>query len=81
MLEAREFQKIWDTLEGTIDDKRFQEVQYKLKVQAREAQWWRDACLLYFQTFSRRPIPAELERPVHDLQELKKLKFDLKHHN
>ena len=81
MHEAREFQKIWDQLEGTIDDRRFQDVQYKLKVQAKEAQWWRDACLLYFQTYSRRPIPAELERPVHDLQELKKLKFDLKHHN
>lgn len=81
MLEAREFQKIWDMLEGAIDDKRFQEVQYKLKVQAREAQWWRDACLLYFQTFSRRHIPAELERPVHDLQELQKQKFDLKHQN
>ena len=81
MLEAREFQKIWDTLEGTIDTHRFNEIQYKLKVQAREAQWWRDACLLYFQTFSRRPIPAELERPVHDLQELQKQKFDLKHHN
>lgn len=81
MHEVREFQKIWDQLEGTIDNQRFQDVQYKLKVQAREAQWWRDACLLYFQTFSRRPIPAELERPVHDLQELQKQKFDLKHHN
>jgi alpha-glucuronidase len=79
--EAREFQRIWDSLEGKIDEGRFKHVQYKLKVQAREALWWRDACLLYFQTYSQRPIPLELERPVHDLEELKKIKFDMKHHN
>jgi alpha-glucuronidase len=79
--EARDFQRIWDSLEGKIDDERFKHIQYKLKVQAREALWWRDACLLYFQTYSQRPIPLELERPVHDLEELKKIKFDMKHHN
>lgn len=79
--EARNFQKIWDSIEGKIDEDRFKHVQYKLKVQAREALWWRDACLLYFQTYSQRPIPLELERPVHDLNEVKDVKFDLKHHN
>jgi alpha-glucuronidase len=79
--EARDFQRLWDSLEGKIDEERFKHVQYKLKVQAREALWWRDACLLYFQTYSQRPIPLELERPVHDLEELKKVKFDMKHHN
>ena len=79
--EAREFQRIWDSLEGKTDRERFSHVQYKLKVQAREALWWRDACLLYFQTCSQRSIPLELERPVHDLEELKKVKFNMKHHN
>ena len=32
-----------------------------LAIQEREARWWRNACLLYFQTFSRRPLPAGLE--------------------
>ncbi len=79
--ETRFFQNQWDRLEGFIDDNRFREIQYKLKVQTREAIWWRDACVLYFQTYSNRPIPAELERPVHDLDEMKQLKFDLQHHN
>jgi alpha-glucuronidase len=79
--EARYFQKEWDRLEGFIDDERFADIQYKFKVQTREAIWWRDACLLYFQTYSKRPIPAELERPVHDLEEMKKVKFDMLHHN
>jgi hypothetical protein len=41
----------------------------------------RDACLLYFQTFSGKEIPLELDRPVHRLDELKKMKVNLKHHN
>jgi len=79
--EVRLMQKKWDRLEGFIDDERFEHVQQKLKIQSREAEWWRDACLLYFQTFSEMPIPPELERPVHDLDELKKIKFDMTHHN
>lgn len=68
--QARDFQKTWDGLEPYIDRGRFLDIQYRLKIQARDAQWWRDACLLYFQTFSRKSIPLELERPVHDLDEL-----------
>ena len=79
--EARFFQKQWDQLKKFVDAERFTHVQKKLKVQTTEAVWWRDACLLYFQTFSQREIPAELERPVHDLDELKKLKFNMTHHN
>ena len=79
--QVRDFQKKWDRIETRIDKERFSAVQYKLKIQARDAIWWRDACLLYFQTFSKRPIPYELERPVHDLEELKLIKLDMKQHN
>jgi alpha-glucuronidase len=79
--QVRDFQRKWDRLENLIDRERFSDVQYKLKIQAKDAVWWRDACLLYFQTFSKRPVPYELERPVHDLEELKLIKLDMKHHN
>ena len=36
----------------------------------RDAVWWKDACLLYFQQFSKQPIPYELERPVHELKDI-----------
>jgi alpha-glucuronidase len=78
---VRRFQKIWDANQSQVDVRRFDEVKQKLAIQEKEAIWWRDACLLYFQTFSRRPIPAELEQPVHQLDQLKMLKFDLKSHN
>lgn len=79
--QVREFQKLWDRTEGLIDDCRFKHVQSRLKIQSRDAVWWKDACLLYFQTYSGLPIPYDIERPVHELDELKKIKLDLKHHN
>ena len=68
---VRQFQKIWDRTAPFIDKNRFEEVQYKLKVHLKDAIEWKDACLLYFQTFSREPIPYELERPVNDLEKMK----------
>ncbi len=79
--EVREFQKIWDRMEDFVDHERFSHVQSRLRIQARDAVWWRDACLLYFQTYSKLSIPYELERPIHDLEDLKKIKLDMKHHN
>ncbi|MFV0537475.1 MAG: alpha-glucuronidase [Dysgonomonas sp.] len=79
--QVREYQKIWDKLEAYVDNQRFGEVQSRLKIQARDAVWWKDACLLYFQTFSKQPIPYSIERPVHELEDLKKIKLDMKHHN
>ena len=79
--QAREFQKTWDRMEKYVDKNRFEEVQYKLKEQTKDAIWWKDGCLLYFQTFSKRPIPYELERPVHDLEELKKIKLNMTNTN
>ncbi|WP_073295612.1 alpha-glucuronidase [Chryseobacterium polytrichastri] len=78
---VREYQKIWDTMEPYVDTERFKHVQSKLKIQSKDAVWWKDACLLYFQTFSKMPIPYDIERPVHELDDLKKIKLDLKHHN
>ncbi|MBF6598708.1 MAG: alpha-glucuronidase [Fermentimonas sp.] len=79
--QVREFQKDWDRLESFIDNERFKHVQSKLKIQSKDAVWWKDACLLYFQTYSKMPIPYDIERPVHELEDLMKIKLDLKHHN
>ncbi|WP_162053477.1 alpha-glucuronidase family glycosyl hydrolase [Pontibacter pamirensis] len=65
---VRQMQQTWDTVEGMIDEERFNHVKMLLAVQEQEAKWWRDACLLYFQTFSKRPIPKGLEEPEHSLE-------------
>jgi len=79
--QARELQKKWDSVENDIDPARFKHVQSKLKIQTRDAVWWKDACLLYFQTFSGKPIPYDIERPISELEDLMKIKLDMKHHN
>lgn len=79
--QVKNFQKIWNRMEGKVDTSRFSDVQRQLAIQAKEAIWWRDACLLYFQSFSGKAIPFELDRPVHRMDDLKKLKFNLKNHN
>ncbi|MGO4877869.1 alpha-glucuronidase [Pedobacter psychrotolerans] len=71
--QVRDFQKTWDKMHGLVDEERFMAVQSKLRIQSRDAQIWKDACLLYFQTFSKREIPFDIERPVHDLDALKTL--------
>jgi alpha-glucuronidase len=66
---VRGARKSWDGLKGLIDDERHEAVARKLAIQEHDAAWWRDACLLYFQTFSRRPLPAGVEPPRRTLQE------------
>ena len=75
--EARHFLAVWDAMQPYVDSQRFDEVQRKLRIQARDAEWWRDACLLYFQTFSHRPIPQDVEHPVHNLDEMMKFRIPI----
>jgi alpha-glucuronidase len=65
----------WNSLQGKIDEESFQHVQTMLKIQEKEAVWWRNACLLYFQTFSQQPIPPELEKPDKSLEYYQNLSF------
>ena len=60
-------QREWDSLSATVDQERFVHVQALLKRQESDACDWRDACLLYFQQFSKQPLTAGVETPAHDL--------------
>lgn len=64
---VRSMQETWNSLEGKLDEDRFTQVASLLNIQLKEAKWWRDAMLLYFQTFSRKPIPEKYEQPTHTL--------------
>jgi alpha-glucuronidase len=61
----------WATLSGVIDPERHAAVSKKLAIQERDAVWWRDACLLYFQTFAKRRLPRGVEPPAKTLPEYK----------
>ena len=67
----------WESLRGSIDDQRHARVLALFKRQHSDAEFWRDACLSYFQTFSKRPRPDGVEKPEHDLEYYKR--FQLYH--
>ena len=64
---ARWMKRTWETLRDRVDAERFDSVRTYLRIQAAEARWWRDASVLYWQRFSRLPIPAGYEQPLHAL--------------
>jgi alpha-glucuronidase len=64
---VRAMQRAWQTLQTKVDSERFSDVNAFLAIQEKEARWWRDAVVQYFQTFSRLPIPAGYEAPAHPL--------------
>ena len=61
-------QKQWNKFERYIDAERFDHVKQLLNIQVKDATWWRNACLLYFQTFSKMQIPAQYEQPDRSLE-------------
>lgn len=72
---ARKMEANWKSLEADLDSEQFDHVSQLLAIQVQEAEWWRNACLLYFQTFAKLPFPAEIEQPSGDLEYYKSLDF------
>jgi len=67
--------KTWAGLADYVDPERYRQVSAFLAIQEKEARWWRDASIAYFQTFSNRPLPAGYAAPEHDLQYYESLCF------
>ncbi|MBM1105801.1 alpha-glucuronidase [Aurantibacter crassamenti] len=65
----------WENAKSFLSEEEFNEVVMLLKIQLKEAKWWRDACLLYFQTFSQRELPEGVEKPKETLEYYQSLKF------
>lgn len=73
--EVKAMRREWAALAPYVDPERHAQVAADLAIQEREAQWWRDACIAYFQTFSKRPLPAGYAPPPHPLGWYQALKF------
>ena len=61
-------QATWLSLKDKIEPNQFNQVAMALSIQLKEAKWWRDACMLYFQSISKKPFPATFEAPKHNLE-------------
>lgn len=70
-------QRQWTAAKPYIDPELWNDVNERLMTQARDANWWKEGCLLYFQQFSGMPIPNNVTPPVHTLDQLKGIKLGI----
>ncbi|QAU25517.1 alpha-glucuronidase [Dyella sp. M7H15-1] len=73
--DVKKMRETWRHLDGYIDDERYQQVATFLAIQEKEAQWWRDACIAYFQSVSGLPLPVGYAPPLHSLRYYESLSF------
>jgi len=69
---VREMQRLWATTEPYVDATLFAEIQAKLDCQHKDAIWWKDGMLLYFQSFNKLPWPSDVEPAEHKLDVMMK---------
>jgi len=71
--KVKQMRRNWTALRGRVDGERYNLTAQYLAIQEAEAQWWRDACLAYFQSFSKLPYPKGYAAPAHPLDYYKGL--------
>ncbi|MBS7458562.1 alpha-glucuronidase family glycosyl hydrolase [Coralloluteibacterium stylophorae] len=72
---VRGMRETWSGLAPYVDAERHAEVAAFLAIQEQEAQWWRDASIAYFRTFSQRPLPEGEAPPPESLEHYRSLSF------
>jgi alpha-glucuronidase len=65
----------WASVAPYVDAQRHAEVADYLKIQRDEAQWWRDASVAWFGSFSKRPLPAGEKAPPKSLEAYEAMTF------
>ncbi len=73
--EVRQMQQTWKEQQKKVDPERWKHVNMLLAIQEKEAVWWRNSCLLYFQTFSKKPLPKGVEKSDKTLEYYMGLNF------
>lgn len=73
VLAAEDYRRRWQEAAPYIEPALHADVAERLRTQAGDAPWWKDACLQYFREFSRLPYPAGVTPPTRPLDELKKI--------
>ena len=79
--EAEAFAHIWKKMAPYVDDERHNLQQKFFNRQAADAWWWRDACILYFQQFSKLPLPIGCPEPRHSLDSLMQYTLDMNNYS
>ena len=59
--------RTWAALEPQIDPERFAKIAVFLRLEERDARWWRDASLSYWMSVNGLQLPPGASPPAHDL--------------
>ncbi|WP_425521436.1 alpha-glucuronidase family glycosyl hydrolase [Xanthomonas translucens] len=73
--EVARMRATWAGLAPYVDAQRYRQVADFLAIQQREAQWWRDASIAYWQQVSGRMLPPGTVPPAHPLAYYQSLSF------
>ena len=73
--QVGEMRRQWAALAPDIDPRRHAEVTSYLLIQEREARWWRDACIAYFQSVNHRSLPQGVVAPALTVEQYRAMKF------
>jgi len=73
--DVKRMRETWNHLDGYIDAERYHQASVFLAIQEKEAQWWRDACIAYFQSMSGLPLPPDYAPPPHSRRYYESLSF------
>lgn len=71
------FARTWEAARPYVRPEMYDAVSANLRIQARDARWWRDACLQYFAQFSGMPLPPGVPEPGHTLDSLMRVKLPI----
>lgn len=73
--ETDEMLDKWNGIANRCDPALFSQVQSHLRIQQKEATWWRDACLAYFQSIHQLPYPPFSHPPKYPLDYYQNLSY------
>ena len=74
---AESFVETWKSAQPYIRKEIYEDQLKRFERQAKDAWWWRDACLLYFQQFSKMKLPKGSPAPRHNLDDLMRYHLDM----
>ena len=77
MDDTKSFVTTWNSVEQYVDAMRFADVKAKLERQAKDAIWWRDATIQYFQQFSGMQLPEGCQPFQQKLDKLMKYQIGI----
>ena len=75
--EVEAMQQHWEAVRPYVRPAVHADIARRLETQRRDALWWRDACLLYFQQFAGQPWPEGVPAPAYTLDSLMRIRLGI----